>query len=222
MLKTCGAITFVMLICRTFFFKLRESPSWLVQANRPLEALVVLQQINDVNGSEFDFKIEDVGGSSAATPRKSTNVSPEGSFMEGREPLLSPQPKEEDVDAIEKGVGGEKEMPAWLARLPAPLAETVSMSQERIEELFVPNWRMTTILVWSIWTLVSAGYTIFNAFLPSWLERKLGGEGTSSRQESLQEYVYYTIAGIPGALVGSWIIGTPLGQRNSMALCVFA
>jgi len=60
---------------------------------------------------------------------------------------------------------------------------------------------------------------MFNAFLPSWLERKLGNEGSSNtRSESLLEYVYYTVAGVPGALVGSWIIGTPLGQRNSMAL----
>lgn len=56
--------------------------------------------------------------------------------------------------------GGTGEFPAWIERLPAPLRNPVAAYADRFGELLAPNWRRTTLLVWTIWTLASAGYTV--------------------------------------------------------------
>lgn len=62
-----------------------------------------------------------------------------------------------------RGRGRRKEGRAWVGRLPPHLAENVDEYFERLDELFEKRWRQTTILMWSIWFLMSAGYTVSSA-----------------------------------------------------------
>lgn len=48
----------------------------------------------------------------------------------------------------------------WMNRLPRGLRDSVDEYMERLDELFEPKWRRTTTLIWMIWFLASAGYTV--------------------------------------------------------------
>lgn len=49
---------------------------------------------------------------------------------------------------------------SWTDRLPVGLQDSLDEYAERLDELFEPKWRKTTTLVWLIWLLASAGYTV--------------------------------------------------------------
>ena len=49
-----------MFIARIVFFKLHESPRYLVHAGRPQEAIESLQMISKFNGSELSLDLEDI------------------------------------------------------------------------------------------------------------------------------------------------------------------
>lgn len=94
---------------------------------------------------------------------------------------------------IRDGLSGKRSRTGWTRRLPPSWQEGMDAYGERFNELLAPDWRRTTMLVWIIWTLASAGYTvssfwmragprrvtderllqIFNVFLPKFLESKL-------------------------------------------------
>lgn len=96
-----------------------------------------------------------------------------------------------------------KDRPAWIDRLPVSWRSGADDYLARLDELLEPRWRRTTTLIWVIWTLASAGYTvrffpctrlrrlltiasvqIFNVFLPKFLETKLSDGGQPSSQEA--------------------------------------
>src|SRR5580692_2933271 len=52
--------TFAMFLGRMVFFRLHESPRYLVHAGRPQDALESLQMISKFNGSELELDLEDV------------------------------------------------------------------------------------------------------------------------------------------------------------------
>jgi hypothetical protein len=52
--------TLAMFLARIAFFRLHESPRYLVHAGRPQEALVSLQMISRFNGSDLAINLEDV------------------------------------------------------------------------------------------------------------------------------------------------------------------
>ncbi|KAH8995584.1 MFS general substrate transporter [Lactarius hatsudake] len=59
-LVALGIITLTMFIARIVFFRLHESPRYLVHAGRPQDALESLQMISRFNGSELELDLEDV------------------------------------------------------------------------------------------------------------------------------------------------------------------
>ncbi|KZT73865.1 MFS general substrate transporter [Daedalea quercina L-15889] len=60
LLSSLGAITMAMFLARIVFFRLHESPRYLVHAGRHQEALESLQLISRFNGDELSLAIEDV------------------------------------------------------------------------------------------------------------------------------------------------------------------
>ncbi|KIM89212.1 hypothetical protein PILCRDRAFT_813136 [Piloderma croceum F 1598] len=60
MLMTLGLITLSMFLARIVFFRLHESPRYLVHAGRAQEALESLQLISRFNGSELPLDLDDV------------------------------------------------------------------------------------------------------------------------------------------------------------------
>lgn len=62
-------------------------------------------------------------------------------------------------DGVRPGASNH-EPPAWIERLPAALQGPVTAYADRFSDLLAPKWRRTTLFVWTIWTLASAGYTV--------------------------------------------------------------
>ncbi|BGP00472.1 hypothetical protein NBRC10513v2_006274 [Rhodotorula toruloides] len=111
-----------------------------------------------------------------------------------------------------------KDRPAWIDRLPVSWRSGADEYLARLDELLEPKWKRTTTLIWVIWTLASAGYTIFNVFLPKFLESKLSDGGQPSSQEAtLRDYVLYTVSGLPGSLLGAYLVETSLGRAKTLA-----
>ncbi|CUA75096.1 putative MFS-type transporter PB1E7,08c [Schizosaccharomyces pombe 972h-] [Rhizoctonia solani] len=107
--------------------------------------------------------------------------------------------------------------------LPSTVARPISAWLDRVSMLFTPEWRLTTILVWCAWWGMSLAFTMFNVYLPKLLEKRLGAAsgGGESRKEALWDIVIFTLGGCPGALIGAWMIESPLGRRKSLALSTF-
>ncbi|KAI0695996.1 major facilitator superfamily domain-containing protein [Cytidiella melzeri] len=60
LLISLGLITLAMFIARMVFFRLHESPRYLVHAGRHQEAIESLQMISKFNGGELELDLEDV------------------------------------------------------------------------------------------------------------------------------------------------------------------
>jgi hypothetical protein len=82
--------TFAMFLARMVFFRLHESPRYLVHAGRPQDALESLQMISRFNGSELDLDLKDVEDRINDPPthaqdlavRTETGVSPSSRFFD--------------------------------------------------------------------------------------------------------------------------------------------
>ncbi|KAF9481138.1 MFS general substrate transporter [Pholiota conissans] len=60
LLISLGLITLFMFVARIVFFRLHESPRYLVHAGRPQDAVKSLQMISRFNGSDLEIELEDV------------------------------------------------------------------------------------------------------------------------------------------------------------------
>ncbi|KAF0536952.1 MFS general substrate transporter [Gigaspora margarita] len=188
-----GLLTFIMFICRILFFRLQESPKFLISQDHIHDAVVVLRKIAIINECHIQIKASDI---------QSTTIN--SNYTE----TISD-------DSSQFQVGFFSDPIQWFMLKFRP-----------IEPLFSRKWIKTTILVWSIWTLVAFAYCMFNVFLPTYLEwLGLSGDedtdGISLIREVLRDYVIYSVCGIPGSLFGSYLIETILGRKGSMALATF-
>ncbi|GAA5864177.1 hypothetical protein JCM8547_001280 [Rhodosporidiobolus lusitaniae] len=138
---------------------------------------------------------------------------------------------ESDLDALSYGSGTPtpsrpfhlKSRPAWISHFPSSWHSAVEDYAARMEELLEPEWKRTTLLVWMVWTLASAGYTIFNVFLPRFLEAKLAANPSgSSPEQTLRDYVLYTVSGLPGSILGAYLVETSWGRAKTLALSTLA
>ncbi|KAG5638739.1 hypothetical protein H0H81_010549 [Sphagnurus paluster] len=94
---------------------------------------------------------------------------------------------------------------------------------DRVMMVLSPEWLRTTLLMWVVWFSMSLSFTMFNVYLPKLLET-----GSASRnsvvaaegktlEDSLWDVVIFTIGGCPGAILGAYLIESPLGRRWSLA-----
>lgn len=60
LLASCGIVTLIFVIARLVFFKLFESPKFLVANGRSNEARVILQRIAVFNGAPLPLSLSDV------------------------------------------------------------------------------------------------------------------------------------------------------------------
>ncbi|KAF9066464.1 major facilitator superfamily domain-containing protein [Rhodocollybia butyracea] len=101
LLISLGLITLTMFLARMVFFRLHESPRFLVHAGRPQEALESLQMISKFNGSDILLAIEDVDDQ---RPQLNSYIPTNGSEQldEASTPFLSRKPSDEPepVDSV--------------------------------------------------------------------------------------------------------------------------
>ncbi|GAB1517266.1 hypothetical protein RhiTH_000310 [Rhizoctonia solani] len=163
----------------------------------------------DENASYFEQK-------APTTPDGESGASTPGTSRPRDSRRLSRPPRPHMRGRSRSSVYVEQSLPSTFGR---PIATWL----DRVAMLFTPEWRLTTILIWCAWWGMSLAFTMFNVYLPKLLERRLGdaGGGEGSRKEALWDIVIFTLGGCPGALIGAWMIESPLGRRKSLALSTF-
>ncbi|KAI9276522.1 major facilitator superfamily domain-containing protein [Sporodiniella umbellata] len=85
-------------------------------------------------------------------------------------------------------------------------------------DLMSTKWRKTVFLIWSIWTFTSVAYTIFNVFLPKFLESVEQSDIKPTLKQIYWDYMIYSLSGMPGSVIASYMIETQLGRKGTMAL----
>lgn len=180
-------------VCRVFLFRLHESAKFLVTSGRQSEAVIVLKHISAFNGRHFDISISDIQDGESKDEAPADELTSSSRYQ---------QVAEDEDDSVPAAIGTAapprtRAAGAWTSRLPPCIANGIDDFGERVEYLFTPEWRKTTILVWLIWFWVAFGYTCFNVFLPKWLELKLGSDvaGGGGLRETLGDYLLYTTSG---------------------------
>ncbi|KAF8895585.1 major facilitator superfamily domain-containing protein [Infundibulicybe gibba] len=108
LLITLGLITFSMFLARIVFFRLHESPRYLVHAGRPREALESLQMISRFNGSDLSLELEDVEDQQ---PPAQPQVEGRTAYLEDGVPKLH-----EQHSSLLSGAGGSGDTPTHVKR----------------------------------------------------------------------------------------------------------
>ncbi|OAV92361.1 hypothetical protein PTTG_02243 [Puccinia triticina 1-1 BBBD Race 1] len=202
LLITLGVLTFIMFACRVALFSIEESPKYLISNGRAADAVLVLEVISAQNGTGLTITEADV-----------EDDSPEETLAHHQySPLRdSPQPNDTSPCPRSKTLLSD-ESQGWKA----PIARGIENLKYRVGLLMTPELKVTTLLVWAIWAVVSFAYTSFNVFLPAYLEKRHPEK--IDIEETLKEYLFYTIAGCPASLLASWMIETRLGRKKTMVL----
>ncbi|KZT51305.1 MFS general substrate transporter [Calocera cornea HHB12733] len=240
-----GVFTAFMCLARIVFFRMRESPRYLVASGRHAEAVHSLRKIISFNGHDYPLTIDDITDDpdieqgKVAQPAGNGDVrlslSTRSSQMVYHSTNESPDPHLSHTHSFATPV--EEQTPQFLpSRVPEVIPHATSQPKgakiraipiigrplaswlERMERLFTPEWRKTTILVWSAWALIALSYTMFNVFLPKLLESRAIQNGSGGRAQALKQYLFYAFAGVPGSLLGAWMIETRLGRKGSLIL----
>ncbi|GAA5990038.1 hypothetical protein JCM11641_001483 [Rhodosporidiobolus odoratus] len=246
MLGTLGIVSIAMFLARVLFFRLQESAKFLVAINRPTQAVVALRRISKMNGEDVKWALSDViddteSASSSGRNKTQTRTggyettSDTGSPPRRPSPPLSPSSDVSDLDLESDPslsyafahrparLRNAHDRPEWLDRLPSGWQPGVEDYLARVRELLGDGeGRQTTMLVWGVWGLASAGYTIFNVFLPKFLESKLSNLPESTPEQTLWDYVLYTAAGLPGSIIGAYLVETSLGRAKTLAFATLA
>lgn len=236
LLGTLGLFSFLMFASRWCLFRLPESPKFLLIKGRREEAASVLTSIIRANGDEVGWvvKPDDL----ASPPPSPTLVIGTGSSSD--EGGGGSSGSEEDgvhdhhhsPHSSSHGYGGatrRRSVPHRMHSDPSPrssqgplqwIRRQVQRSIRTLGPLFSRRMRRTTILVWIIWVLINLAYTMFNVFLPKFLESRgvADDESSDSRSAVYRDYFIYTLCSVPGAMVGTWLVETKLGRKGSMAL----
>ncbi|KIY51552.1 MFS general substrate transporter [Fistulina hepatica ATCC 64428] len=215
-----GVLTFLMFAGRIVFFKLHESPRYLVHAGRPHDAVVALQKISRFNGVELALDLEDVcdhrgykGDADAVLIHEAEVDSNSSDDARRIEECRS------DEDRSDRGNGSEDSV--LLTCLPSWIGRPLQGWWVRVALVLSPEWIRTTLLVWTIWCAMAMAFTLFNVFLPLLLET--GSEKPRNVSATLWDVVVYTLGGCPGAPLGAWMVqSATFGRRWSLACSTFA
>ncbi|KAF8073974.1 MFS general substrate transporter [Lyophyllum atratum] len=110
--------------------------------------------------------------------------------------------------------------------LPRWMRKPLSAWRDRVMMVLSPEWLRTTVFVWATWFAMSLAYTMFNVYLPKLLEtgstsKSMAAPDAKTLEDSLWDVVIFTIGGCPGAILGAYLIESPVGRRWSLAGSTF-
>ncbi len=128
------------------------------------------------------------------------------------------------------------ELPASLAWLPESWHPSAADLASRFAEMFSPEWKRTTLLIWIIWGGMSYGFTTFNVLLPKLLEQRydspdsaataLAGSAPddASIRRAMLDILVYSLSSLPGSLIAAYMVETRLGRIGTMvtSTCIMA
>ncbi|KAJ2379312.1 hypothetical protein IW150_000258 [Coemansia sp. RSA 2607] len=248
LLVTMSLITVCMIILRNACFRLHESPKFLLQNKRRSDVVFVLKKIVNYNGGTAKSSPLSGEAELGTSVRSTSHGEPASGSGSGHNRLLMQGDVRESSDsdtnswlewpeaenAIVAGDSTTQQpntrkswIKTWRHSVKAML--DVGSHARMLKPLFAHQLRRTTVLVWLIWAVVAMGFTMFNVFLPKLLEANNSAPKTSAvtpGSHAIQVRVYrdsliYAVSGIPGSIIGAWLVGTRLGRIYSMALSTF-
>ncbi|GAK62466.1 MFS general substrate transporter [Moesziomyces antarcticus] len=307
LLGSLAFVTVLFVSARVVFFRLLESPKYLVHAGRPQEARDILQKIHKYNGgATIALRIQDVddhsridvpGSSTDLERRQSSSAASQSKdvVQEGNDersdgtadghrgsrwtdgashtysndeeadgdvdghdlssrPLLDRAEDDgeeegrkdyQNASRIGRGAGASSssvrsvrslELPASLAWLPESWHPSAADLSSRFAEMFSPEWKRTTLLIWIIWGGMSYGFTTFNVLLPKLLEQRydspdsaaaaLAGSAPddASIRRAMLDILVYSLSSLPGSLIAAYMVETRLGRIGTMVIstCIMA
>ncbi|KAF3912345.1 hypothetical protein AA313_de0206497 [Arthrobotrys entomopaga] len=196
---TIATFTLTVWMIRFFFFKLHESPKYLLAQGRDADAIDVIDAIAKQNGKENKLSVHQLA-EIEATVRLSKGLPPK----------------------IE--VGEEKSAPDRKGAL----AETAEMffkscsvlSTKQIRSLFATRkLAFSTSMVMLLWMTLSISWNTYNLFLPVFIAEQGISLGKPSLNTTYRNYALIGVCQIPGSFIGGWLIERKaLGRRGALSL----
>ncbi|KAJ3299155.1 hypothetical protein HDU76_006395 [Blyttiomyces sp. JEL0837] len=203
-----------MLVARVVTFKMLESPKFLVTVGKIDEAKKVIGKLARVNGisEEQALAVEigflgDLEDGRRVGGRCSSSVVDSGRnqsavVVVGRADVVTLRGRVNKV--VQDGMEGLRDF------------------RKRMKELLGRDMIRTSVLIWTIWSLISVGYTMFNGFLPKFLsEQPDRNQAPPTVDETYRNFFIVSLMGIPGSVIGMYLIDTRLGRRGTMSLSAF-
>lgn len=200
-----AGITALFAMLRIWPFDVQESPTFLVATHRLQEACDALQEISEANSDATGLSLPDVQRPEADEDPVAAGVDADA---------------DADEDSETHALMGTPFIPL-LGSLPERLAKPLRDLARRSAPLVAPPHRRAVLLTWALWALMSLAFTMFNAFYPIYLQRKLGQHDADETQ-ALRDYVWYALSSVPGSLLGALLTESPLGRAKSLALALLA
>ncbi|KAI7832814.1 major facilitator superfamily domain-containing protein [Gamsiella multidivaricata] len=226
MLLALGGLTLSMVVGRVILFRLEESPKFLLNQNRHAEAAIVLRRIYKINHKEpqsenFEGNIETLtsrfnhSASASFSSEESSEESDTGDARSSadfgtirRMPVELRHPRQEVPRGRYRSLFHGQHY-RWRRKFDIAL--------DRLKPLLSPKFRLSTILLWIIWALVAFAYTGFNVFYPKFLQEH-GQDGNESLKQVYQDTLIYSVAGVPGSVLATFMVEGRLGRRYTMAV----
>ncbi|KAF4982098.1 hypothetical protein FZEAL_2204 [Fusarium zealandicum] len=89
-----------------------------------------------------------------------------------------------------------------------------------IKALFITRkLGLSTGLIMAVWALIGLGYPLYNAFIP-FIQATRGADfGDGSTYLTYRNSLIIAVIGVPGALVGGWLVEVPrLGRKGTLSM----
>ncbi|KAK6524366.1 hypothetical protein TWF281_011274 [Arthrobotrys megalospora] len=196
---TIATFTLTVWMIRFFFFKLHESPKYLLAQGRDAEAVAVIDAIAKQNGKENILSVHQLA-----------ELEAEVRMVRGLPPKIE--------------IGEEKSAPERKGAL----AETADMfwkscsvlSGKQIRSLFATRkLAFSTTMVMLLWMTLSISWNTYNLFLPVFIAQQGIDSGKPSLNTTYRNYALIGICQIPGSFIGGWLIERKaLGRRGALGL----
>lgn len=151
-----------MFLARILFFRLHESPRYLVHAGREEEAAIALTSIAKFNGNRLLVTVADVKDDGEDESRKEYEPSGACRRDEEREGLL--EHSVTSPDPVRPSAFRAQSMPSHSAGLLRKwLGKPLKAWYSRMSGLLTGEWKMRTLLIWGIWMSMALGTVIYHA-----------------------------------------------------------
>ncbi|KXN69500.1 MFS general substrate transporter [Conidiobolus coronatus NRRL 28638] len=200
----------LMAIGRVFLFKLPESPQYLLAKNQPEKVVNTLNHISKFNGLSLKFTTDDLMLTRKHSELDEIIEDPDQNILETEMEGLNPDGSSSSSSSRFQMTENHVKTP-WLLRV-------MGFDLNLIYNLFQPYYKLSTILIWAIWILMALSYNLFGILLPEYLEMKGQAKGTGGLSDVYWSYLVFSLCGIPGSLVGGWLVDTRLGRKGTLAI----
>ncbi|KAF9177669.1 hypothetical protein BGZ51_008469 [Haplosporangium sp. Z 767] len=227
MLMALGGLTFSMVVGRVILFRLEESPKFLLNHNRHQEAAVVLCRIFKINHSEpqsnaFEENIETLTSRFNHPVMGASFEDESSSDSDSSDTATENQPvRRTSATALFRSQSySQGKYKPIFSRYRYRWRHKMHKAMDRLRPLLEPKFRVSTILIWIIWTLIAFAYTAFNVFYPKFLQEHGQGDNRSLKQVYM-DILIYAAAGVPGSVLATVMVEGKLGRRYTMAVSTF-